>query len=74
MFSFLTAALGSRTLSLALSLIPLLGEAFDFKHPDLWVFEKIPRRLRKNATLAEFEQVIMTGKAFIKACYSFFHK
>lgn len=73
LFGLLTNALGSRTVTLALTLLPLLSQAFDSSHADDWVFDHLPARLKKNANLQEFDNVLTTGKAFLKACHAFFH-
>lgn len=72
--AFIDALRGSRTLSLAISLVPLLGSAFKEGKGDAWVFEKIPFSLRQNATLEKFDKVLASGKLFIQDCWEFFHK
>lgn len=55
----------------ALAFVPMLFHAVDGGHPDEWVFEHLPERLKGTATLEEFNDVITSGKAFVKACISF---
>lgn len=71
--ALLADLLGSKTISLAVRLIPLLGRAFDKSHADEWIYDKIDDRF-KNSTFDEFKDVLSTGKAFMTACYKFLHK
>lgn len=68
--AYLAELLGSKTIGLAVRLIPLLGRAFESGKADKWIFDKIKGNL-KNGTLEEFQEVLSTGKAFMKACYAF---
>lgn len=71
--AMLADLLGSRTLGLAIRLIPYIGKAWDKAKADEWIFDKIKGHV-PNATFDEMKQVIATGKAFTAACYAFLHK
>lgn len=75
--AYLAELLGSKTIGLAVRLIPLLGRAFESGKADKWIFDKIKGKLPKDGdnqpkgTLEEFQNVLATGKEFMKACYAF---
>lgn len=70
--ALLADLLGSRTLGLAIRLIPYIGKAYDKAKGDEWIYDKIKGHT-PNATLDEMKEVIKTGKAFTAACYAFLH-
>lgn len=70
----LTSILPSKTLRLAVLLVPILGRAFDLNKADDWIYGKLPDKVKEKGTLNEFEDVLKTGKAFLKAVYEFLHK
>lgn len=64
----------SRTVALALSVLPLASRAFDLKQTDEWIYEKLGQKTKERGTLEEFREVIVTAKAFLNACWAFLHK
>jgi hypothetical protein len=73
MLTFLASFIGSNTLGLALTLIPLLGRAFEKGHADEWIYDKLPSKIKAKGSLTELGGVLSTGKAFIKAVWAFLH-
>lgn len=66
--------LPSTTLAVAMSLLPLLSRAFDLNKADDWVYNKLSDKIKAKGTLEEFEDVLKTGKSFMKAVWEFTHK
>ena len=64
----------SRTIALALTLLPILSRAFDFSKSDEWIFNKLPNSVKEKGTISELQEVFQAGKDFIHACWEFFHK
>ena len=69
---------GSRTITLAMTILMLLSRGFDTNKDDKWltdsIREMLPGGFKERATTKEFNQLISTGKAFIKAVYAVLHK
>ena len=64
----------SRTVGMALTVLPLLSRAFDLSKADDWVYDKLPESFKANGTFQEFQAILRTGKDFLSACYEFLHK
>ena len=63
----------SKTLQLAISLIPLLGQQNKLGFLSDWVYDKLPKKFKEKGTLQEFETVFVKGSEFIKSCYDLLH-
>lgn len=72
--NLLTLFQGSRTIGLALKLIPLLHKAYKASKADDWVMAQLKKRLPETATEAEMMALIVAARGFIQACWNFFHK
>lgn len=67
--NFLIDFIASKTVGLALTLVPLLSSAFNAGHADEWIYKQLPKPIKDRMTLAEMHEVLSTGKAFMKACF-----
>lgn len=65
--------LKSRTIGLAFTIIPLLGDALKLDKADDWVYSQLPEKWKQRGTLKEFEALIKSGKQFMKDLYAFTH-
>jgi len=69
MFSF-----PSRTVTYALTLLPILSAAFDKNKTLDWVYDKMPSKFKATCTQDEFVAVYDDGKAFMQSMWNALHK
>lgn len=69
MFSF-----PSRTLTYAITLLPIVSAAFDKNKTLDWVYDKMPSGFKETCTMDEFVDVYDAGKALMGAMWKALHK